>query len=94
MSNKDYLPIKYDTLFFEESIETDPVYVIQTSSVPFSISIGDKIDTKSWGCAELPPDKIYKVIDVIHYFFPVASSHISYSLNIVVSMIDRNVKSD
>ena len=90
MSNKDHLPIKYNILFFEESLEGDALHVIQTTSAPCLISIGDKFEP--WNDNKLSSDKIYKVIDLIHQLFQVHDSHVVNCLNIVLTQIDHDVK--
>ena len=91
MSNKDYLPIQYRIEFYEESTLSDPVYSIHTSSVPFLISIGDKIDPHSWCDSDIPSNKVYQVADVTHLIGSVQDSHVFHSLSIVVTPIYRKV---
>lgn len=89
---KEYLPIKYDILFYEESKASDALHVIQTTSTPYPISIGDKFEP--WGDNGLPHNKMYKVIDVIREVFQVQNSHVLDCLSIVLTQIDRNEQSD
>ena len=89
MQKEKLLPVQYRIEFYEESTINDPVYYIQTSSAPFPISVGDKVEPKIWEYSQLELNKIYKVIDVTHLVFSVPDSHVTHSLSVVVTSIDR-----
>ena len=85
MQKENLLPVQYRIEFYEGSVLTDPVYTIQTSSAPFSISIGDKVDTRSWEESDISSNAVYRVSDVIHLLWTIENSHVGHSLSVVLS---------
>ncbi len=88
MQNNESLPINYRIEFYENSPINDPVKTFKTTSVPFSISIGDKVDPRSWENNNLPSGSIYQVTDVIHLYSVIENSHVFHSVSILVEEMD------
>lgn len=89
MQKEKLLPIQYRIEFYEGTALSDPVYFIETTTPPFSVSTGDKVDPPAWELSNFPTDKMYEVIEVTHLCWKIEDSHAAHSLSVALKTIDR-----
>jgi len=85
----EFLPVKYRIEFYENSLIDHPINSITTSSVPFTLSVGDKVEPRAWAENPLPSNMIYEVKEVTHLFMKIADSHVVHSLSVVLVAVNR-----
>ena len=89
MSERKSLPMQYHVEFYSNTMKSDPIYYMQSSTPPIAFNVGDLVEPHTWELNELPPNKIYKVAQVTHLIWRIESSHWSQKLLVVLSTIDR-----
>ena len=90
MNDETLLPIQYRIEFYEGARESASiVHTVCSSTPPFPISVGDKVDQQPWENSDLSLDKIYKVVEITHLIWTVDSSYVYQNLSIAVTPVDR-----
>jgi len=85
--NEHFVPTQYHLEVYENSLENDPSYFLQ-SSTPFSaISVGDYFNHRTHDGWNNPPDNgngRFVIAEIEHIFWAIDKSHNGHKLMVVV----------